>query len=137
MIEKLAAIIKNASSLQPNYKQKYEKSKEKNVFKPTDTEQYKAMKENEKASSDVSFMNCLVKTYRRSAFTFALFVIIIRYRFCCKSTAFTYLYCYYKSFYSPSCLGQETAAKRCFGLLVQLPPAHLSTIQGVNFTLSL
>ena len=72
MIEKLAAIIKNASSLQPNYKQKYEKSKDKNVFKPTDTEQYKAMKENEKASSDVSFMNCLVKTYRRSAFTFAL-----------------------------------------------------------------
>jgi len=40
--------------LQPSYKQDYEKSKEKNVFKPTDTEQYKALKENEKTSSDVS-----------------------------------------------------------------------------------
>ena len=40
---------------QPSYKQDYEKSKDKNVFKPTDTEQYKTMKDNEKSSSDVSF----------------------------------------------------------------------------------
>ena len=40
--------------LQPSYKEKYERSKDKNVFKPTDTEQYKAAKINEKTSSDVS-----------------------------------------------------------------------------------
>jgi len=39
---------------QPIYKQEYEKSKDKNVFKLTDTEQYKTLKDNEKASSDVS-----------------------------------------------------------------------------------
>ena len=40
------------------------------------------------------------------------------------------------TFYSPSCLGQETAKGR-FGLRVKLPPAHLSTTQGGGFTLSL
>ena len=40
------------------------------------------------------------------------------------------------TFYSPSCLGQETA-KGPFGLLVKLPPAHLSTTHGGGFTLSL
>ena len=40
------------------------------------------------------------------------------------------------TFYSPSCLGQETA-KGAFGLLVKLPPAHLSTTHGGGFTLSL
>ena len=39
---------------QPKYKQDYESSKDKNVYKPTDTEQYKTMKDVEKASSDVS-----------------------------------------------------------------------------------
>ena len=39
-------------------------------------------------------------------------------------------------FYSPSCLGQETA-KGPFGLRVKLPPAHLSTTHGGGFTLSL
>ena len=43
------------------------------------------------------------------------------------------------SFYSPSCLGQETA-KGPFGLRVKLPPAHLSTTHGeisllIEFTL--
>ena len=40
------------------------------------------------------------------------------------------------TFYSPTCLGQETA-KGPFGLLVKLPPAHLSTTHGGGFTLSL
>ena len=40
------------------------------------------------------------------------------------------------TFYSPSCLGQETA-KGSFGLRVKLPPAHLSTTHGGGFTLSL
>ena len=40
------------------------------------------------------------------------------------------------TFYSPSCLGQETA-KGPFGLRVKLPPVHLSTTQGGGFTLSL
>ena len=40
------------------------------------------------------------------------------------------------TFYSPSCLGQETA-KGPFGLRVKLPPAHLSTTHGGGFTLSL
>ena len=40
------------------------------------------------------------------------------------------------TFYSPSCLGQETA-KGPFGLRVKLPPAHLSTTLGGGFTLSL
>ena len=40
------------------------------------------------------------------------------------------------TFYSPSCLGQETA-KWPFGLRVKLPPAHLSTTHGGGFTLSL
>ena len=39
------------------------------------------------------------------------------------------------TFYSPSCLGQETA-KGPFGLRVKLPPAHLSTTHGGGFTLS-
>ena len=39
------------------------------------------------------------------------------------------------TFYSPHCLGQETA-KRPFGLRVKLPPAHLSTTRGGGFTLS-
>ena len=39
------------------------------------------------------------------------------------------------TFYSPSCLGQETA-KGPFGLPVKLPPAHLSTTHGGGFTLS-
>jgi len=51
--------------LQPAYKQKYEKTKDKHAFKPTDTVQYKAMKDNEKSSSDVSlglsvFLFCFV-----------------------------------------------------------------------------
>ena len=40
------------------------------------------------------------------------------------------------TFYSPSCLGQETA-KGPFGLRVKLPPAHLSTTHEGGFTLSL
>ena len=40
------------------------------------------------------------------------------------------------TFYSPSCLGQETA-KVPFGLRVKLPPAHLSTTHGGGLTLSL
>ena len=40
------------------------------------------------------------------------------------------------TFYSPSCLGQETA-KGPFGLRVKLPPAHLSTTNGGGFTQSL
>ena len=40
------------------------------------------------------------------------------------------------TFYSPSCLGQETA-KWPFGLRVKLPPAHLSTTHDGGFTLSL
>ena len=40
------------------------------------------------------------------------------------------------TFYSPSCHGQETA-KGGFGLRVKLPPAHLSTTHGGDFTLSL
>ena len=40
------------------------------------------------------------------------------------------------TFYSPSCLDQETA-KGPFGLRVKLPPAHLSTTHGGGFTLSL
>ena len=40
------------------------------------------------------------------------------------------------TFYSSSCLGQETA-KEPFGLRVKLPPAHLSTTHGVGFTQSL
>ena len=40
------------------------------------------------------------------------------------------------TFYSPSCLGQETA-KGPFGLRVKLPTAHLSTTHGGGFTLSL
>ena len=40
------------------------------------------------------------------------------------------------TFYSPSCLGQETA-KGPFDLRVKLPPAHLSTTHGGGFTLSL
>ena len=40
------------------------------------------------------------------------------------------------TFYSPSCLGQETA-KGPFGLRVKLPPAHLSTTHGGGFILSL
>ena len=39
------------------------------------------------------------------------------------------------TFYSPSCLGQETA-KRPFVLRVKLPPAHLSTTHDGSFTLS-
>jgi len=51
----LRKFLKIFQFLQPSYKQDYEKFKDKNVFKPTETEQYKAMKENEKASSDVSY----------------------------------------------------------------------------------
>ena len=40
------------------------------------------------------------------------------------------------TFYSPSCLGQETA-KGPFGLRVKLPPAHLSITHDGGFTLSL
>ena len=40
------------------------------------------------------------------------------------------------TFYSPICLGQETA-KGPFGLRVKLPPAHLSTTHGGGFILSL
>ena len=40
------------------------------------------------------------------------------------------------TFYSPSCLGQETAKGPC-GLRVKLPPARLSTTHGGGFTLSL
>ena len=40
------------------------------------------------------------------------------------------------TFYSPSCLGQETA-KGPFGLRVKLPPAHLSTTHGGGFALFL
>ena len=40
------------------------------------------------------------------------------------------------TFYSPSCLGQETA-KEPFGLRVKLPPVHLSTTHDGGFTLSL
>ena len=40
------------------------------------------------------------------------------------------------TFYSPSCLGQETA-KGPSGLRVKLPPAHMSTTRGGDFTLSL
>ena len=40
------------------------------------------------------------------------------------------------TFYSPSCLGQETA-KGPFGFRVKLPPAHLSTTHGRGFALSL
>ena len=40
------------------------------------------------------------------------------------------------TFYSPSCLGQETA-KGPFGLRVKLPHAHLSTTHGGGFILSL
>ena len=40
------------------------------------------------------------------------------------------------TFYSPSCLGKETA-KGPFGLRVKLPPAHLSTTHDGGFTLSL
>ena len=40
------------------------------------------------------------------------------------------------TFYSPSCLGQETA-KGPFGLRVKLPPTHLSTTHDGCFTLSL
>ena len=40
------------------------------------------------------------------------------------------------TFYSRSCLGQETA-KGPFGLRVKLPPAHLSTTHRGAFTLSL
>ena len=40
------------------------------------------------------------------------------------------------TFYSPSCLGQETA-KGSFGLRVKLPPAHLSTTHDGGFTQSL
>ena len=40
------------------------------------------------------------------------------------------------TFYSPSCLGQETA-KGPFDLRVKLPPAHQSTTHGGGFTLSL
>ena len=40
------------------------------------------------------------------------------------------------TFYSTSCLGQETV-KGPFGLRVKLPPAHLSTTHGGGFTLSL
>ena len=40
------------------------------------------------------------------------------------------------SFYSPNWLDQKTA-NGPFGLQVKLPPAHLSTIDGGGFTLSL
>ena len=40
------------------------------------------------------------------------------------------------TFYSPSCLGQETE-KGPFGLRVKLPPAHLSTTSGGGLTLFL
>ena len=40
------------------------------------------------------------------------------------------------AFYSPNILGQETA-KKCFGLRLKMPPAHLSTAHGGGFTLSL
>ena len=40
------------------------------------------------------------------------------------------------TFYSPSCLGQETAMGP-FGLRVKLPPVHLTTTHGGGFTLSL
>ena len=40
------------------------------------------------------------------------------------------------TFYSPSCLGQETT-KGPFGLRVKLPLAHLSTTHGRGFTQSL
>ena len=40
------------------------------------------------------------------------------------------------TFYSPSCLDQETA-KGPFDLQVKLPPAHLSTTHGGGFILSL
>ena len=40
------------------------------------------------------------------------------------------------TFYSPSCLGQETA-KGPFGLRVKQPPAHLSATHGGGFTLFL
>ena len=40
------------------------------------------------------------------------------------------------TFYSPSCLGQETT-KGPFGLRVKLPPAHVSTTHGGGFILSL
>ena len=40
------------------------------------------------------------------------------------------------TFYSPSCLGQETA-KGPYGLRVKLPPAHLLTTHGGGFTMSL
>ena len=45
-------------------------------------------------------------------------------------------YCSLITFYSPSCLGQETA-KGPFGLRVKLPPAHLSIAHGGSFTLFL
>ena len=39
------------------------------------------------------------------------------------------------TFYSPSCLGQETA-KGPFGLQVKLPPAHLSTTHSGDFPIA-
>ena len=58
MFSNLSKIIgKFSISFQPNYKQQYEKFKDKNVFKPTDTEMYKAIQENIKTSSDVSCQN--------------------------------------------------------------------------------
>ena len=73
------------------------------------------------------------------------FVLIGNTGYYCKGLrAFTeqFLRCFGKkiliviTFYSPSCLGQETA-KGPFGLRVKLPPAHLSITHGGGFTLSL
>ena len=50
----------------------------------------------------------------------------------CKSTLIVIVI----TFYSPSCLSQETA-KGPFGLRVKLPPAHLSiTSDGVEYSTS-
>ena len=63
------------------------------------------------------------------------FTIITKYF---KNKRFFYkkMYVIVITFYSPSCLGQETA-KGPFGLQVKLPPAHLSTTHTGGFTQSL
>ena len=43
--------------IQASYKGHYEQSKDKNLYKVTDTDQYKSIAEGQKALSDVSYVN--------------------------------------------------------------------------------
>ena len=68
--------------------------------------------------------------------SFMLFVVNIWFHiFWGKGNLITVVELIVITFYSPSCLGQETA-KGPFGLRVKLPPAHLSTTHDGSFTLS-